>query len=113
MKNLARLKLELSNKEYFSDVEFGIFLAENDLQQLDEYTIANKRQILTTVYDILQSLANNLELFCRIETEFTTTSEAISNLEKRIANVRQRINSIDAENGSEELNSTFSAMYYG
>lgn len=37
MQVLQRLKLELSNQEYFSDSEYTQFLNENNLDATDEY----------------------------------------------------------------------------
>lgn len=37
MTNLERLKLELNNKEYFSYVEYTVFLEENNLIATDEH----------------------------------------------------------------------------
>ena len=37
MTNLERLNLELSNKPYFSNTEYAIFLDENGLTSTDNY----------------------------------------------------------------------------
>ena len=37
MQNLDRLKLELNNKEYFTEEEYSIFLNENGLDPIAKY----------------------------------------------------------------------------
>ena len=37
MTNLERLKLELSNKSYYTDEEYSVFLNENNLVPTDTY----------------------------------------------------------------------------
>lgn len=37
MTNIERLKLELSNKQYFTDAEYSVFLEENELIAMEQY----------------------------------------------------------------------------
>lgn len=96
MNNLERLKLYLNKKQYFTDEEYTQFLLENDLDAVDTYEHANdKRSMLETVYTVLQCLANDIDNFRRIETEFVTTSAAEQYLEKRMKSVRDEISRLD------------------
>lgn len=101
MTNLERLKLELNNKEYFTDTEYITFLDENNLSPTEEYNKSNsQRDLLWTVVDILESVANDVDLMRRIETEFTTTSDAVKHINDRIERIKNRIQSI--QNSEEE-----------
>jgi len=74
MTNIGRLKLELSNKSYFSDSEYSVFLEENGLVATVTYNKqTDELNLLQTVIAILQALTNNIDLFRSIETEFSTT----------------------------------------
>ena len=99
MQNLERLKLELNNKEYFTDEEYIQFLDENNLNNLDEYNKStNQRNLLWTVVDILESVANDVDLMRKVETEFATTSDAVKHINDRIERIKNRIQTIpDAE----------------
>ena len=106
---LDRLKLELNNKQYFSDSEYNVFLQENDLTPTADYVKAtHQRDLLYTVIDILESLANDTQLMQRVQTEFLTTSDAIKWLEKRIIAIKNRINALPVEN---EETSPFSLLF--
>lgn len=95
MTNLERLKLETNNKEYFTDAEYTTFLLENDLIATDVYDKTTmQRDLLYTVVDILESLANDVDLMRKIETEFTTTSQAVKFLNDRVERIRARIENI-------------------
>ena len=79
MTNLERLQFELSEKDYFSDTirVYEQVLEENNLDPYEEYAKVNDQiNMLESVYTILQMLANNIELYIKVETEFTTTSAA-------------------------------------
>lgn len=100
MTNIDRLKIELSEKEYFSDAAktlevYTQVLEENNLDPFEEYTKANDQiNMLESVYTILQMLANNLELYIKVETEFATTSAAYQYLQKRLADLRDEIDRV-------------------
>jgi hypothetical protein len=96
MTNLERLKIELANKEYYGDDVYNLYLQENELQPLDAYQKDTMQyNLLATIVDILESLANDLNLYRQVETEFSTTSEAYTHLEKRIANIKKRMMAIE------------------
>ncbi len=106
---LERLSLELSNKEYLTQEEYKQFLSENELISIDEYNKATmQKQLLLTVVDILEVVANDVDIMRKVETEFTTTSDAYKYLQERIQNIKDRIASIP---DAEEEYSPFSLMY--
>ncbi|MCD8104017.1 MAG: hypothetical protein LUF35_03205 [Lachnospiraceae bacterium] len=106
---LDRLRMELSNQQYFSDEQYTQFLLENDLFADDEFDKPTMyRQLLYTVLDVLEAIANDVDLMMSITTEFTTTSAAAKWLEKRIDQVRDKIASLPA---AEEEYNCFSLMY--
>ena len=93
-----RLMMELNHKQYYSEDELKVVLHENGLDYCDIYDKnVHYRQLLCTVLDILESLANNIDVFRTVETEFATTTEAYKYLERRIQRLQQRIDSIPDE----------------
>ncbi|MGU9539344.1 hypothetical protein ACQX0N_10235 [Clostridium tepidum] len=97
MKVLDRLKLELNNKDYFTDSEYTIYLEENNLDSDTEYIKKDmQKDLLITVVDVFESVANDVDLMRKItdgSTDFST-SEAYKLLRKRIEDIKQRIASI-------------------
>jgi chaperonin cofactor prefoldin len=107
---LERLKLELANKEYFSDAEYTTFLQENNLNANDTYNKSTmQRDLLYTVVDILEAVANDVDLMRKVETEFATTSEAIKYLNDRIERIKNRIATIPE---SDEEYSNVALLFY-
>lgn len=89
---LERLKVELANKQYYDDQVFEMYLLENNLIALEDYDKDTMQyNLLTTVIDVLESLANNIELFRRTQTEFASIGEAHTHLEKRINAIKKRL----------------------
>jgi chaperonin cofactor prefoldin len=106
---LERLQLELANKEYFSDAEYTTFLQENNLNANDTYNKSTmQRDLLYTVVDILEAVANDVDLMRKVETEFATTSEAIKYLNDRIERIKNRIATIP---GSDEEYSNVALLF--
>ena len=106
---LERLKLELANKEYLSDDEYKVFITENELLPTETYDKATmQKSLLLTVLDILEVVSNDVDIMRKVETEFTTTSDAYKHLQTRIASIKDRILSIPEP---EEEYSPFSLMY--
>ncbi|EJO5346480.1 hypothetical protein NRP93_000530 [Clostridium botulinum] len=97
MKVLDRLKLELNNKDYFTDSEYTIYLSENDLTANAEYIKKDmQKDLLITVVDVFESVANDVDLMRKVtdgSTDFTT-NEAYKLLKQRIEDIKQRIASI-------------------
>ena len=105
---LDRLKTELNNKAYYSDDTYSMYLDENGLSATDTFAKTTmKKQLYQTVYDILDSLANNIDLFRYITTEFSTTSEAYKYLQERLNDIQAKIISIPDSTDEEESNIHF------
>ncbi len=109
MNVLDRLKLELSNKEYFSDEQYIQFLTENSLSITEEYDKQTmQKSLLFTVIDVLEAVANDTDIMQSISTEFTTVGAAYKYIEQRIGQIKDKIASIPAP---DEDYSCFSLMY--
>jgi DNA polymerase II small subunit/DNA polymerase delta subunit B len=106
---LQRLTLELSNKQYLTQDEYTQFLSENNLSPTDTYNRSTmQKTLLFTVIDILEVVANDVDIMRKVETEFTTVSDAYKYLTNRIQKIKDKIASIPE---SEEEYSPFSLMY--
>lgn len=109
MKVLDRLKMELSNQQYFSDEQYIQFLTENSLTPTDEYDKSTmQKSLLFIVVDILEAVTNDIDLMTGISTEFSNIGQAYEFLEARIQQVKDKIAAIPDEN---EDYSCFSLMY--
>ena len=109
MQVLQRLKLELSNQEYFTDTEYTQFLSENDLNATDEYIKSEmQRPLLFTVIDVLEAVANDVNRMSTISTEFSNISEAYRFIEARIDAVREKIAALPEP---DDKYTCFSLMY--
>ena len=106
---LTRLKMELSNQEYFPDDQYSQFLMENNLTATESYNKETMyKQLLLTVLDVFEAVANDVDLMQSITTEFNTTGAAYKYIEKRIAQVKDKIASIP---DPDEDYSCFSLMF--
>lgn len=109
MKVLDRLKMELSNQQYFSDEQYIQFLTENSLTPTDEYDKSTmQKALLFTVVDVLEAVTNDIDLMTGISTEFSNIGQAYEFLEARIQQVKDKIAAIPDEN---EDYTCFSLMY--
>ena len=109
MQVLDRLKMELSNQQYFPDNQYIQFLTENSLVPTDEYDKSTmQKPLLFTVVDILEAVTNDIDLMTGISTEFSNIGQAYEFLEARIQQVKDKIASIPEP---EEDYSCFSLMY--
>lgn len=100
MTNLERLKIELSEKEYFKDSDeiYSEILEENGLDSFDAYSKENDQvNMMEAVYSILKMLSNNIDVFRKVETEFVTTSAAYQYLQKRLKDLRDEIDRVKLE----------------
>lgn len=91
---LNRLKLELSNKDYFKDEEYSIYLEENNLDPMDIYNKKEmERKLLETVLDILEALSNDIDMMRKIIDPTTEFSEdaCYKFLEMRVQKIKDRI----------------------
>jgi hypothetical protein len=103
---LERFKIEIG-KQYFPDTTYVMYLDENGLYAGDTYIKSQmQRQLLMTLLDCLQALANDIDLFRRVDTQFATTSDAYLNLRDRIEDIERRINSLA------EPNTAVSYLFY-
>ena len=110
---LQRFKIELNNKNYYDDDTFTMYLDENGLTATDTYDKTTMRKALyQTVYDVLNSLANNIDLFRNVETEFATTSEAYKYLQQRLNTIEATIISIPDNTDDSEPDSMFNFMFH-
>lgn len=115
MTNIERLQFELSEKEYFSEGKtldvYSQVLEENNLDPYEEYAKANDQiNMLESVYTILQMLANNIELYIKVETEFTTTSAAYAYLQKRLKDLRDEIDRVKLDTHYEDESGNVSSI---
>lgn len=109
MQVLDRLKLELSNQEYFSDTEYIQFLAENYLEPTDEYRKdVMQRDLYQTVIDVLEAVCNDINIMRSISTGFGNIGQAYDYIEARIAQIEDKIAAIPLPY---EGNSCFSMMF--
>ena len=109
MQVLDRLKMELSNQQYFNDEQYIQFLTENSLIPTDEYDKSTmQKNLLYTVLDVLEAVTNDIDLMTGISTEFSNIGQAYEFLEARIQQVKDKIASIP---DPEEDYTCFSLMY--
>ncbi|KEH87234.1 hypothetical protein Z965_06470 [Clostridium novyi A str. BKT29909] len=110
---LERLKLELSNKDYFTDNEYKVFLEENLLNPTDNYNKKlHQRNLLYTCIDILEAVSNDVDMMRKVSdgtTEFTTDS-AYKFIQDRIQKIKEKIATIPT--GEEVVkNDSFCLMF--
>lgn len=109
MQVLDRLKLELSNQEYFSDAEYIQFLSENYLEPNDEYRKdVMQRDLYQTVIDVLEAVCNDINIMRSISTGFGNIGQAYEYIEARIAQIEDKMAAIPLQY---EGNSCFSMMF--
>lgn len=106
---LERLTMELSNQQYLTVDQYKQLLTENALVYGDDYNKATmQKQLLFTVMDVLEAVANDIDLMHNISTEFSDIGQAYQFIETRIGQVKDKIAEIPDEN--EDYN-CFSLMY--
>lgn len=109
--NYERLMVELNNQMYYDEDTYGKFLNENGLDADATYDKnTDHAQLLETVYAIMETLYNNIDLFRKVETEFATVSEAASAIQSRLKHLRSEIDRIKAD--MQYHDSDFSFMYF-
>ena len=85
MTNLERLKLELSNKSYYTDEEYNVFLNENNLVPTDTYDkVNNEIDLLKTVVNILETLSNDVDLMRKIDSKDITSIDLLVTCKEEI-----------------------------
>ena len=91
MQILDRLKLELSNQEYFSDTEYIQFLKENDLEPTEEYIKdVMQRDLYQAVIDVFEAVCNDINIMRSISTGFGNIGQAYDYIEARIAQLKDK-----------------------
>lgn len=109
MQVLDRLKLELSNQEYFSDTEYIQFLSENDLAPEEEYRKdVMQRDLYQSVIDILEAVCNDINIMRSISTGFGSIGQAYEYIDARISQLKDKQASIPLPY---ENHSCFSMMF--
>lgn len=111
MTNLERLKLELSNKSYYTDEEYSVFLNENNLVPTDTYDKANNEiDLLKTVVNILETLSNDVDLMRKIDSkDITSIDQASLYLSKRIVFIENKILDLEEKKNG---NSNTTYLFY-
>ena len=95
MTTLERLKMELSNQQYLTDVQYIQLLTENNLTSTIAYDKATmQKSLLMTVLDVLDAVANDIDLMTSISTEFSNIGQAYQFIDARIGQVKDKISSI-------------------
>lgn len=112
MKVLERLKLQLSNKEYYTDQEYSIFLEENSLNPTDEYDKATMEiQLLETNVLVLETLSNDVDLMRKIQTnDIATIDQAYKYISAKITSLNEKILTLKEqaqEDGYSNINPLF------
>ncbi|QXE20056.1 hypothetical protein [Clostridium sp. 001] len=98
---LDRLKVELNHKDYFTDDEYTMYLAENSLNSTDTYNKTTmQRNLLLTVIDILEAISNDVDMMRKIEdtTNNMSISECSKLLEQRIERIKDKITTLPDPN---------------
>ena len=111
MTNLERLKLELSNKQYYTDDEYSVFLNENNLIPTDTYSkTTSEIDLLKTVVNILETLSNDVDLMRKIDSkDITSIDQAALYLSKRITSIENKILDLEEKKNG---NSNTTYLFY-
>jgi DNA-binding Lrp family transcriptional regulator len=112
MTNLERLKLELSNKEYYTDTEYSVFLEENNLVATETYSKStNKINLLETVINVLETLSNDVDMMRKIDSkEITSIDQAYKYLAERITAIKTKI--LEIQESQEENYSNIRPLFF-
>ena len=110
---LDRVKLQLNFKPYYSDEGLSIFIYENNLDPEETYNKdTDEKNMLKVVYEVLDTLANDISMFRKIETEFATEDQAYKYLQERLKDLKERIDAIPDPVDPEADNSNITFMFY-
>lgn len=121
--NYERLLLELNYKNYYPNDDNNTDIKTTKVQVyerilnecgLDADETYDKNtdhaKLLEAVYSILHTLLGNIDVYRKVETEFTTVDAAYSNLQTRLKNLRAEIDKVKSEMNYNDSDFTF--MYY-
>lgn len=104
MTNLNRLKMEVEGIE-LDDDKLSIYLQENNLNSIDEYTPTsniNKKNIYCSALAILESIANNPTLMRNYKTEDFSILEFSENLNNRIDALERKVRLMSSNDNDED-----------
>lgn len=105
---LERVKFELGYRPYYSDEEYSLIIYENHLNPEATYNKdTDQRNMLESVYAIMQTLANDIDIFRKIETEFSTEDQAYKYLQLRLQDIQNRIDTIPDPEVEEQSNVSY------
>jgi hypothetical protein len=93
MTNLDRLKMEIEGIS-LEDDKLNIYLQENNLNSVEEYTPTNnlnKKNIYRTALAILESIANNPTYMREIKNDDLSIMQFSENLQNRIDALERKI----------------------
>lgn len=112
MTNLERLKLELSNKQYYTDTEYTVFLQENNLEPTTTYQKFNNQiNLLETVINVLETLSNDVDLMRKIDSkDIISVDQASKYLSQRISSIRTKI--IEIQESEIESTGNINMMFF-
>lgn len=112
IKILQRLKLELSNKPYYTDEEYKIFLSENGLDSEINYDKSTMEiNLLNTVVSILETLSNDVDLMRKIDSkDIMSVDQASKYLSQRIYNIKKKI--VEIEESKEEYKGNINPIFF-
>ena len=109
MTNIDRLKMETKGFDYPVE-ELSIYLEENSLDPNAEYiptSNINKRAIIATALSMLESLANNPQMFKDFKFDDETVSGFGDRLQSRIDQISRNLRMTSASDDVSSSGSTF------
>lgn len=111
--NLERLQMEIKGVNIQTD-ELIIYLMENDLTHNTDYDPAsnsNKKTIYKTALSVLEGVANSPSTMKNYKTEDISITHFATNIEKRIDDLRRKINNMVNDDFTSENDATFVYMF--
>lgn len=112
--NLERLKLELNNKDYYTDEEYIVFLQENNLKATDVYNKEeNEINLLFTVIAVLETLANDVDLMRKLDSkDIMSIGEAEKWLLMRIDSIKNKISNLQSLKNNSDDNTCIKPLFF-
>lgn len=112
MTNIERLKLELSNKEYYTNEEYEVFLEENNLESNSVYSKEdNQIKLLNAVIAVLETLSNDVDMMRKIDAkDITSIDQASKYLYMRINSIKAKI--VEIEEAKEENKGNIRPIFF-
>lgn len=107
MNYLERVRMELQGID--ADTEtLTVYLLENGiLDPLVEYQASEKRSILKTVLNVLESLANDPNLMKNYKLDDVSVTQFHRNLSNRIETLKREISNMDMQNENRQWSMLF------